>query len=243
MLSNLLFDVMDDFEDLSGTADLERLFTHLAIQYGLSSIAYLATGVGRGKDLREPIVVTTYSPAWIERYKAQDYVAIDPVVQMGMRRILPVDWSDFRLLGQQIHNFFGEATEFGVGRQGLSIPVHGRYGDRGLFSVTCDLGDRAWRNERRIYMRDFQVLAVHLHAMLLRLEVGQIEAIPLSPRERECLRWIAEGKTAWECAVILGLSVNTVRCYLESARYKLAATSNTHAVAKAIKADLLSTIP
>jgi DNA-binding CsgD family transcriptional regulator len=43
--------------------------------------------------------------------------------------------------------------------------------------------------------------------------------------------------------VILGLSVHTVRCYLESARHKLGASGNTHAVAKAIKADLLSSIP
>ncbi|MGX9181982.1 helix-turn-helix domain-containing protein [Mesorhizobium sp. BHbdii] len=68
---------------------------------------------------------------------------------------------------------------------------------------------------------------------------GQADALPtLSPRERECLEWVSEGKTAWECAMILGLSEHTVRCYLESARYKLQATGNTHAVAKAIKSDL-----
>lgn len=41
----------------------------------------------------------------------------------------------------------------------------------------------------------------------------------LSPRERECLLWVAEGKTAWETAVILGMLEHTVRCYLESARH------------------------
>ncbi|WP_274609093.1 helix-turn-helix domain-containing protein [Mesorhizobium sp. L-8-10] len=77
----------------------------------------------------------------------------------------------------------------------------------------------------------------------MRLEGRTIDLTPLSPRERECLRWVAEGKTAWETSVILGLSVSTVRCYLESARHKLGATCNTHAVAKAIKADLLASIP
>jgi DNA-binding CsgD family transcriptional regulator len=92
-------------------------------------------------------------------------------------------------------------------------------------------------------MRDFQLIAVHTHAMVLRLcGEGQL-AVSLSPREIECLHWVAEGKTAWECSVILGLSVHTVRCYLESARHKLGASGNTHAVAKAIKADLLSSIP
>jgi DNA-binding CsgD family transcriptional regulator len=65
----------------------------------------------------------------------------------------------------------------------------------------------------------------------------------LSPRERECLQWIAEGKTYWECAMILGLSEHTVRCYLESARHKLGAANNSHAVNIAGKADLLSDLP
>ena len=65
----------------------------------------------------------------------------------------------------------------------------------------------------------------------------------LSPRERECLLWIAEGKTYWETAMILGLSEHTVRCYLESARHKLGAANNTHAVNKAGKASLLTSLP
>ncbi|WAP66798.1 LuxR C-terminal-related transcriptional regulator [Jiella pelagia] len=50
---------------------------------------------------------------------------------------------------------------------------------------------------------------------------------------------IAQGKTAWECAAILGLSQHTVRCYLESARHKLDAISNTHAVSIAHRTGLL----
>jgi DNA-binding CsgD family transcriptional regulator len=67
-------------------------------------------------------------------------------------------------------------------------------------------------------MRDFQAIALHMHDMVLRLEGHTTEPVALSPRERECLQWIAEGKTVWECSIILGLSMHTVRCYLETAR-------------------------
>lgn len=242
MPSKRLFDILAEIEQENGAPDLRSLFELISDAYGVKSVAYLGTGVGKLSG-GEPYVAATYSLDWIERYKTRNYVEVDPVVQFGMRRMLPIDWQDFKTLNDTVRDFFGEATDFGVGRQGLSIPVHGRHGNRALFSITSDLSDRAWRSERQLYMRDFQVLALHIHAMLLRLEGAQIYTASLSPRERECLRWIAEGKTAWECSVILGLSVSTVRCYLESARHKLAATSNTHAVAKAIKADLLSTIP
>ncbi|WP_353806803.1 helix-turn-helix transcriptional regulator [Mesorhizobium sp.] len=45
---------------------------------------------------------------------------------------------------------------------------------------------------------------------------GVLRSLPhLSRRELDCLRWTSEGKTVWECGVILGLSPHTVRCYLE----------------------------
>ncbi|NMG41388.1 hypothetical protein GRZ55_19265 [Chelativorans sp. ZYF759] len=235
--------LLAEIEEVGNLLDLERLFEQIAETYGLTTVAYLGAGIGKGEQQREPYVAATYSLDWIERYKAERYVEIDPVVQVGMRRMLPIDWRDFASPTDRIRNFFGEAKEFGVGRRGLSIPVHGRRGDRALFSVTSSVSDRDWRLRKKHSMRDFQVLAVHVHAVLLDLEGAPIPDVRLSPRERECLLWIAEGKTAWECSVILGLSLHTVRCYLESARHKLRASSNTHAVAKAVKTGLLWTTP
>jgi len=79
-----------------------------------------------------------------------------------------------------------------------------------------------------------------MHELVLRLEGVKKARSQLSPRELECLQWVSDGKTAWECAIILGLSQHTVRCYLESARHKLNATSNTHAVSIAHRVGLLS---
>lgn len=241
MADDWLFELFPKFEELNNTADAPRLFDQLLKIYGLKTIAYLGTGISRGKA-HEPFVATTYPLDWVVRYRGQSYVDIDPVVQIGLRRMLPIDWRQFSTFDAQVRSLFGEAAEFGLGRQGLSIPVHGRHGDRALFSITSDLSDREWDAVRRRYIRDFQALAVYVHAMVLRLHGEPERVISLSPREAECLRWVAEGKTAWECSVILGLSMHTVRCYLESARHKLGASSNTHAVAKAIKADLLSDI-
>lgn len=60
----------------------------------------------------------------------------------------------------------------------------------------------------------------------------------LRPRELECLHWLALGKTSPEVAVILGLSVQTVRWYVKEARRKLDAHTIAQAVAEAAKQKL-----
>lgn len=225
----------------SDVADLVTVIHRLASRYGIKTAAYLGAGIYE-IPAREPCLAVTYSDDWVEHYKKHDYVNIDPVIRLGMRRLLPIDWSDFGKPEGALKAFFGEASEFGLGRCGLTVPVHGIGGDRALFSITSELSDRDWKRKKLEYMRDFQVLAVHLHERVLTIAGQHGSRARLSPRELECLSWTSEGKTAWECATILGLSEHTVRCYLESVRYKLKASSNTHAVSIAHRAGMFSSI-
>lgn len=57
----------------------------------------------------------------------------------------------------------------------------------------------------------------------------------LSERERECLFWVAEGKTTEEVALILSVSSNTVNTYIANAIQKLSATNRAMAIAAAIR--------
>lgn len=238
-----LFELLSAIDALRDATEIPALLGKLLDMYGLRSVAYLGSSV-TGQPADGPYLAVTYSPAWVEHYKAEHFVNVDPAIQIGLRRMLPIDWSEFDRKNDKVRRLFGEASEFGLGRRGISLPVHGRHGDRALLSITSDATDRDWRQLRLIYMRDFQVLALHMHQAVLRLAGGQAtEHASLSRRERDCLLWIAEGKTYWETSVILGLSEHTVRCYLESARHKLGAANNTHAVNKAAKASLLSQLP
>jgi DNA-binding CsgD family transcriptional regulator len=62
---------------------------------------------------------------------------------------------------------------------------------------------------------------------------------PLSERERECLSWVAEGKTTDEVSVILGVSANTVNTYVAHAIQKLSASNRVMAIAKAIRMGII----
>jgi DNA-binding CsgD family transcriptional regulator len=62
----------------------------------------------------------------------------------------------------------------------------------------------------------------------------------LSSRELEALAWAAQGKTYKEISIIMDVACPTVKCYLDSVRYKLHATNLVHAVALALVQGYIS---
>jgi LuxR family quorum sensing-dependent transcriptional regulator len=64
--------------------------------------------------------------------------------------------------------------------------------------------------------------------------------VELTPRERECLKWAARGKSEWEISQILGISEHTSEKHLLNAKTKLGASNRVHAVAEALRRGLIS---
>jgi PAS domain S-box-containing protein len=63
--------------------------------------------------------------------------------------------------------------------------------------------------------------------------------ISLTPRENEILKWIMQGKNSWEISAIINISESTVKYHIDRAMKKLGAVNRTHAVAIAMRNDLL----
>lgn len=213
-----------------------------ATSYGLKHVAYLGINIPRiGKT--SPFYSATYTPDWCKHYEHSAYVDVDPVVRLGLTGLLPIDWGAFDYSKAVVRQIFGEARDFGLGRQGLTIPIRGRGPEVALFSINSDLPDKEWADLKKQSMRDLQLLAHYFHQMVIRVEGGQIphyEAL-LSPREKECLQWAANGKTIWETSQILAVSERAVRLYLDIARHKLECLNKTQAVAKAVALGIVET--
>ena len=82
---------------------------------------------------------------------------------------------------------------------------------------------------------------IHLTSDLLAAEHAQNlrKSLVLGNRERQCLDWTAQGKTSFEISKILDLSEHTVNNYIVSATRKLGASNRAHAIAKALRLDLI----
>ena len=63
--------------------------------------------------------------------------------------------------------------------------------------------------------------------------------ISLTPRENEILNWIMQGKNSWEISAIINISESTVKYHIDRAMKKLGAVNRTHAVAIAMRNNLL----
>jgi LuxR family transcriptional regulator, quorum-sensing system regulator CviR len=65
-------------------------------------------------------------------------------------------------------------------------------------------------------------------------------SLSFTTRETEVLRWLKEGKTSWDIAVILSVSERTVNFHVQNIKRKANAVNRAQAVAVAIGHGLLA---
>jgi DNA-binding CsgD family transcriptional regulator len=183
----------------------------------------------------------TYLPEWVDHYLDQDYARVDPVVQACYRRFHPIDWKRLDWSGKATRGFLGEAIDAGVGNQGFSIPIRGPSGQFALFTVSDTADDDTWARYTAQHAPNLILASHYINQKALELERGtdQVPMTSLSPRETDALTLLATGMSRAQAAEQLKISEHTLRVYIESARFKLAAMNTTHAVARALASGLL----
>ncbi len=66
------------------------------------------------------------------------------------------------------------------------------------------------------------------------------KARTLTSREIEVLTWVARGKSAWEIGEILDIAKRTVDEHVQTAVRKIGAVNRAHAVALAVRDQIIS---
>lgn len=77
------------------------------------------------------------------------------------------------------------------------------------------------------------------HLVLGGVRAPEAAASPLTERELDVLRRVADGLGNREIAAELGISVSTVKLHVQDVLHKLSASDRTHAAVKALRAGLL----
>ncbi|OWK21397.1 hypothetical protein AJ88_23075 [Mesorhizobium amorphae CCBAU 01583] len=143
----------------------------------------------------------------MKRYIDKRFFDIDPVLPHGLRAVTLVDWKEIDLSAKAVRTFFGEAREHGVGKHGVTIPVRGVDGDRGILSVTSNENAAVWQAFLKSEVPDFQHLAGEFHNAVSRIQGRRpLHQTACSDREIECLKWYARGEKVKRIAEILSLS-------------------------------------
>lgn len=189
--------------------------------------------------LDNPFVRTTYPANWVSHYLLNNYVLNDPVLNRATSAEEPFNWAELEPTDAEMKVIIA-AREFRIGQSGYTIPRTDKLGRKSILSINSTTPADEWLEFLDINAADIESLATDLHVKAVAEAFADTTDVPqLSPREYECLKWTAQGKTYSEIAIILDLSEHTVRSYLKMTRLKLDSVSLAQAVAKASSMQII----
>lgn len=236
---------VDDLERLQGhgsVTDLMRAIDHQARAAGFEHWMYALDLPAPGEHRRQ-YTLSGYPGAWVAHYFESGYLQVDPVIAHCRAHATPYVWpiagESREGIDEPARRMFDEAGSFGL-RSGLSIPVHGLGCAWGLVSLATARPVSA-KDMRRVSAK-MHLFAHCLHEAAHRHAHGTapVETPHLTPRELECLRWAAVGKTSWEIGMLLHIAERTAVFHLQNAMGKLGTMSRQAAVVRAIALGLIN---
>jgi DNA-binding CsgD family transcriptional regulator len=207
----------------------------MQICLGISAENYMVLDTGRGPDGSGVRLVASN---WI--YDAIDMVGLDHLAGMA-RKATPLGATPQPLFIAQ--NSSRNSRICGDPESELA-----RFGHNEVYALWLGTGARracaffsasSLGRIRRNLVPAAQFRSAYLLSEMTDSEAGATPADPLSERERECLFWVAEGKTTDDVALIVGVSANTANRYIAHAIRKLSAANRAKAVAIAIRRGIL----
>lgn len=239
-LRQFSFDCVERLSRLTTLEDVSAELRRAGEAFGFGT--FCISGLPDPGERLDPYVVLSGWPeAWLRRYVQGDYVHVDPVIRQVRQTTMPFAWNEapYDSRDETATKVMNEATAFGL-VDGLAVPIYTTHGFQAIVTFGAD---------RMVLSRDgragLHLIAIYAHSqarsILTRQQGSPTARIPkLSPREIECLKWSAAGKTTWEISVILGLSNRTVDEYLASAAAKLGAVNRVQTVAEALRRSVIT---
>ncbi|MEJ8323142.1 MULTISPECIES: transcriptional regulator SdiA [Kosakonia] len=217
-------DMMSRFQEMTTSQDV---YSELQRQTQLLEFDYFSLCVRHPVPFTRPklSVETSYPQAWMQHYQAENYFAIDPVLKAENFIQGHLPWND--KLFRDATVLWDAARDHGL-RKGISqclmLPNHAM----GFLSVSRTSLFGKMMSDDEIELRLQTLVQLSLLA-LTRLEDQMVLApeMKFSKREREILKWTAEGKTSAEIAMILSISENTVNFHQKNMQKKFNAPNKT----------------
>ena len=236
---------------LDATPDIEATWAigvAALAELGMGGVIWLdATGAG------VPCLRSTLGPEWDADNRRALAAGADPFPRHCLSQLAPLRTGSAHLdryayLPASARRLVREAADRTGFTAGVSMPVLAAPGGRGQgWNLMAEGGADELDAILRAHGNTLALAAHLIHARLLAVAGPQAgppsslrknPAPRLTPRERDCLAFIADGLRTAELAHRLGVTEATVEFHLANARRKLGARTRDHAVAIAIRMGL-----
>lgn len=217
MHSHLAEQFASELINVRSDAELDGALGQVSRRLGFDHFALSLETRSASRD--DPgLLLHDYPDEWAKVYVAFDLAGQDPVRRACDKTVIGFAWDwidDLVPLTRGDRQMLAVGRECGIGN-GYTVPRH----LSGIGRGTCTF---AVKPEKKLPRRLF-ALAEMVGTLALSCALGLSGQCPqkpvpaLSDRQRECLLWVARGKTAAEVAMILGISSETVIQHLKVAR-------------------------
>lgn len=239
-----LSEFIDQSNRLASPAAVVALMERAAKDQGFNHYAYCALTRHERYDAGDnpaPAVVHNFPADWINFYFGQNYQTIDPVVLFAPQLDRPFFWNGLDQkfpLDRMQKTILQQAGEAKL-HDGIGVPLHDAQGNVCLMTFAADDS----HPDPTAELSTLNALAAQFHLVYKTIGLTDIDSttVPLlSKRERECLQWIARGKSTWEVGMILHISENTTKYHIKNATSKLNSHTRTQAVLAAVQCGQLT---
>lgn len=235
-------------EELQECRDLDTFWGKICqalANYGVTSVMYGAvafkTEIKTKRVTQSAFLKTNHCREYIEEFGKDALVDDDHTAEACIASNVPLLWhsrvgwetaSKSQLKRGEMERDLGLFV-------GITVPTSyfspGKIGGIGLNAspIGIDAFDRVWAEKHHEILAILSLLDAGMRGEHLKEVVG------LSPRERECLTYLAGGLRPSEIADRLRISEKTLETYVRGAKTKLKASTRDSAVAKAMLFKLI----
>jgi len=157
------------------------------------------------------IEISSYPEAWRTLYQGKELIKIDPTLIYAETNHTPITWDKMiplRLDDKMSRVYIRQAKKHGL-KSGISFPLRGNVGSTAVLSLVSKKSSPLPQALVNTALTFGSLFATYVHDAVLRIfdeDLLPIKKKRISLRERECLLWVAEGKTTWEIAQILKIA-------------------------------------
>jgi LuxR family transcriptional regulator, quorum-sensing system regulator CviR len=237
--ANALLEIVDAGLRSGSEEDVRRLVLRLQdlIPFEFALCAFSGTSYSSTEPHR--IINVSYPDSWLQLYMAEQFDRIDPIIAEHRLHFDLQYWSDSYEKHEGPKKFIACAEAHGL-KAGYSYGLKTEGGNAAsLFSFGAKSVKRVHRT-----CEILRRIVPHLHQALIRV-LGRkgngphLPKTPLSPREKEVLKWVKEGKNAWDISKILAISESTVKFHVANILRKFDARTRAQAVAIGVEEHLI----
>ncbi|WP_166415574.1 LuxR family transcriptional regulator [Cochlodiniinecator piscidefendens] len=238
--------IVDDLNHLVSAHSVEEIwpfFLEKMANYGFERIFYGYTTFRTERslgDIRDMIILSNHHSEYLDAFIGERNFENAPMVQWALSETGSKSWSWISQLmaAGEISPEMQRVIELNITHgvvSGYSLSFADEHNSKkGGLALTANASvpqaevDKIWEQ----YGNEINILSQVFHLKIINFPYFGDQR-KLTPRQREVLAWVGQGKTTQDVACILGLTTATIEKHLRLARFTLGAETTAHAVLKA----------